>query len=75
MKKAELEAELERVTARSDAHFQNYIEMMRMVDVLSVELREAREALRQIADCNRQGKFSELLSHWEMRDIAREALK
>ena len=75
MKKSELQVELKRVTARSDAHFQNYIEMMRRVDVLAVELREAREALRQIADCNRQGQFAELLNHWEMRHIAREALK
>ena len=73
MKKAELQAELKRVTSRSDAHLQNYLEMLRRVETLTGELREARSALQRLADCDWV-----ITPHDRMdavRAIAREALK
>ena len=32
-------------------------------------------ALERIRECNRHGQHAELLTHWEMRQIAREALE
>lgn len=69
MTKSELEIELARVTSRSDAHWQNYLDACRRIDVLTVELREAREALQRIAGCD----WTTI--EMDLRNIAREALK
>jgi uncharacterized coiled-coil DUF342 family protein len=73
MKKAELQAELKRMTSRSDAHLQNYMQMLCRVETLKSELREARSALQRLADCDWV-----ITPHDRMdavRAIAREALK
>jgi hypothetical protein len=73
MKKAELQAELKRMTSRSDAHLQNYMQMLCRVETLASELREARSALQRLADCDWV-----ITPHDRMdavRAIAREALK
>lgn len=69
MTKAELETELARVTSRLDAHWQYYLDACRRIDVLTVELREAREALQRIAGCD----WTTI--EMDLRNIAREALK
>jgi hypothetical protein len=73
MKKAELQAELKRMTSRSDEHLQNYMHMLCRVETLTTELREARSALQRLADCDWT-----ITPHDRMdavRAIAREALK
>lgn len=73
--KAELEAELKRMTSRSDAHWQNYLEMLRRVDDLTVKLREAKTALEQIRDGNWKPTLATPSRDYWMQQIAREALE
>ena len=39
------------------------------------QIEKLREALQRIRDCNWEGQHAKLLTHWEMRQIAREALE
>lgn len=73
MKKAELETELRRVTNRAHAYWENYLEMLRRVDVLTVELREAKSALERIRDCDFVITLPDRMD--AVRAIAREALE
>lgn len=45
------------------------------IEKLQEENHNLRQALQWIRDCNWQGQHAELLTHWEMRHIAREALE
>ena len=73
MKKAELEAELARMTRQSDKHYWDYVQASARVDKLSVELREARQALTRIRDCDWVITLPDRMD--AVRQIAREALE
>ena len=45
------------------------------LDEAEVRVKKLEYALEQIRDCSWPGTNAEILSHWEMRHIAREALE
>jgi hypothetical protein len=64
--KDEFEAKLKRMTSRSDAHYQNYVEMLGRVNRLTA-------ALKRIRDCDFVITLPDRMD--AVRAIAREALE